>query len=108
MSAGTPGIQIALPFISIMYIQCPSPCPCPGSTPSSILAGMPPPSPKPAAASMRAIFALCELVFRPCGDICCCKGTDFVLSATVPVLSRPASELREVECAGEADSLSDF
>jgi len=40
------------------------------STPSSILAGIPPAYPCDAVASIRAIFALCESVLRLWGDLC--------------------------------------
>lgn len=74
------------------------------STPSSILAGIPPPNPCDAVASIRATFALCESVLWPSGDLCCLGGTDIgsaLCSTTGKALGR----------AGDAeapDSLSLF
>lgn len=74
-----------------------------GSNTSSILAGIPPPKPSEAVASIRAIFALWESALRPCGDLCCFDGTDLasVFSAAPDVLGRCGD-------AEAADSLSLF
>ena len=77
------------------------------STPSSILAGIPPAYPCDAVASIRAIFALCESVLRPCGDLRCVVWDDFWSAFG----SAPGIELNELVRAGDAevaDSLSLF
>ncbi len=56
------------PVTPLHHTRGGTPPPVCNTTPSSILAGMPPPNPWDAAASIRAIFAAWESALTPCGD----------------------------------------
>ena len=84
-----------LPFRHCIFIAC-----WPGSTPSSILVGMPPPYPWDAVASIRAIFALWDSALAVCGERFSWLSVDF----WVPRCSLAAATT--TDCAGDPDCLS--